>query len=130
MTSPMKPLTSTSENPMKDQRIRVLDIEGFLLIPRSSAPNMMPTPTATPVKAIIDMLTATYLKATTSMQTPDSLMQYASLAYDCAAPRIRVGPAARGQPLRECAILVGTDWPAEWGINELWASCICWSTPG
>ena len=54
------------------------------------------------------------------MQTPDSLMQYASLAYDCAAPRIRVGPAARGQPLRECAILVGTDWPAEWGINELW----------
>jgi len=57
----MKPETSTKEKPMKDQRIKVLTIDGFRAIEIIRLAKTQPTPKATPAKHTIGILDAKYL---------------------------------------------------------------------
>jgi len=60
-TKPMKPLTSTNEKPMNDQRINVFEMTGFLEIDNNKKAKIIPTPIPTPANEINGILDAKYL---------------------------------------------------------------------
>jgi hypothetical protein len=60
-TNPINPLTSTKLKPIKDQRINVLLITGFLEIDNNRKAKIIPTPIPTPANEINGILDAKYL---------------------------------------------------------------------
>jgi len=61
-TNPINPDTSTNENPINAHLIKLLLIDGLREIEKTKNANIRPTPIATPVKHIIGILEARYLK--------------------------------------------------------------------
>jgi hypothetical protein len=60
-TKPIKPETSTKLKPIKDQRINVFDMTGFLEIDNNKKAKIIPTPIPTPANEINGILDAKYL---------------------------------------------------------------------
>ena len=61
-TNPIKPDTSTNENPINAHLTKLLLINGFLAILFNNIANIKPTPTPTPANTINGILDARYLK--------------------------------------------------------------------
>jgi hypothetical protein len=60
-TKPINPETSTKLKPMKDQRINVFAMTGFLEIDNNKKAKIIPTPIPTPANEINGILDAKYL---------------------------------------------------------------------